>query len=320
MSRLADCVNKRSEKTARGGNMDGNRRETCDCLSSLKGGLLLTETVMGTDSTSQRDSGEEPAPTPPNSQGRSKAGLGRTVLRLLAWTVVGTVAGFCFMPLTSLFERYHAIGSVLNALMLPAQGMFAVWVSFGFGPHGDAGFIMIFVFMVVEWALAGFLFGVGRTWYLRRKGRDEMTAARTPKRKKLLYAALPLVLVVGGYFVWQEVLIAKDRNFFLSQVNYKEFAEASLDMVVNPDKYGLSLGRCKGTDPKLPEAIRNLKTENLDYHGYSVRVCNFYFQGLAFSHSMKDPTRYEVVFERNYREPVVLYSMQSTNLPKIDWH
>jgi hypothetical protein len=31
-------------------------------------------------------------------------------------------------------------------------------------------------------------------------------------------------------------------------------------------------------------------------------------------------TRYEVVFERNYREPVLLYSMQSTNLPKIDWH
>ena len=90
---------------------------------------------------------------------------------------------------------------------------------------------------------------------------------------------------MGGYCAWQEVLIAKDRTFFLSQVNYKEFAEASLGLLVNTDKYGLSVGRCMGTDPKLPEAIRNLKTANLDYHGYAVMVCNFYFQGLAFSHS-----------------------------------
>lgn len=275
---------------------------------------------MSTDSTSQGDSAEQPAPTTSASQGRSNAGLGRTILRLLVWTVVGTLAGFCFMPLTSFLERYHAISSVLSILMLPAQGMFAAWVSLGFGPHGDAGFIMLFVFIVVEWALAGFLFGVGRTWYLRRKGRDERTTTRTPKRKQLLYAAALVVLVVGGYCAWQEVLIAKDRTFFLSQVNYKEFAEASLDLLVNPDRYGLSLGSCKGADPKLPEAIRKLKTADLVYHGYTVRVCNFYFQGLAFSHSMKEPTRYEVVFERNYREPVILYSMQSTNLPKIDWH
>ena len=274
---------------------------------------------MSADPTSQRDSAEQPPPITPTSQGRSNTGLGGTVLRLLAWTVVGTVAGFCFMPLTSFFERYHAISSVLNVLLLPAQGMFALWVSLGLGPHGDAGFIMIFVFIVVEWALAGFLFGVGHTWYLRRKRRSEMTAP-TLKRKKLLYAALLFVLVVGGYCIRQEVLIAKDRQFFLQQVNYKEFAEASLDLLVNPDKYGLSLGRCKGTDTKLPEAIRKLKTVNLDYHGYTVSVCNFYFQGLAFSHSMKEPTRYEVVFECNYREPVLLYSMQSTNLPKIDWH
>lgn len=275
---------------------------------------------MSSDTPSQRDSEEQPAPIAPTSQGGSNAGFGRTVLRLLVWTVFGTLTGLCFMPIASFFERYHAISSVLNVLMLPAQGMFAAWVSLGFGPHGDAGFIMIFVFMVVEWALAGFLFGVGRTWYLRRKERYELTATRTPKRKKLLYAFAVLVLVVGGYCAWQEVLIAKDRNFFLSQVNYKEFAEASLDLLVNPDKYGLSIGRCTGTDPKLPEVIRNLKTANLDYHGHTVRVCNFYFQGLAFSHSVKDPTRYEVVFERNYREPVSLYSMHSTNLPKIDWH
>ena len=241
------------------------------------------------------------------------------MLRLVAWTVVGTVAGFCFMPLISFLERYQAISSVLNVLMLPAQGMFAAWVSFGFGPRGDAGFIMIFVFIVVEWALAGLVFGVGRTIYLSRTRRSEMTAP-IPKRKKLLYAALLLVLVVGGYCVGQEVLIARDCTFFLQQVDYNEFAEASLDLLVNPDKYGLALGRCNGTDSKLPEAIRKLKTANLDYHGYTVRVCNFYFQGLAFSHSMKEPTRYEVVFERNYREPVLLYSMQSTNLPKIDWH
>lgn len=275
---------------------------------------------MSTDPKSQRDAEEEPAPSTPIPQRDSNAGLGRTVLRLLVWTLVGMLAGFCFIPLTSFFERYHAIGSVLNVLMLPAQGMFAAWVSLGIGPHGDAGFIMIFVFMIAEWALAGFLFGIGRIWYLRRMGRDELTPARTSKRKRLLYVAAVLALVVGGYCAWQEVLIAKDRNFFLSQVNYEEFAEASLDLVVSPDKYGLSLGKCKGTDPNLPEAIRKLNAADLSYHGYMVRVSNFYFQGLAFRHSMKDPTRYEVVFESNYREPVPLYSMQSTNLPKIDWH
>ena len=202
------------------------------------------------------------------------------------------------------------------------MGMLYLWQSFGLGPHGDAGFIMIPICMVAEWAVAGFLFGIGQSVYLHNKGRRRSSEVthKGRSRKPLLYALLIIALGVGGYLLQQEARIAMDRKYFLEKVNYKEFADTCLEMVVNPDKYGLSLGNCKADDPKLPEAIRRIKASTLSYHGYEVRISNFYFQGLAFSHNMKDATRYNVVFESNYREPVPLYSLHSTNLPKIDWH
>jgi len=182
------------------------------------------------------------------------------------WTFVGTLAGLCVWPLSSLFERYSAISAVINALMLPVQGMCNAMGSLGLGPVGEAGFIiMMFVFIVAEGAIAGFFFGIGRVWYLHWKRKSGRTIS-VRNRKIILCAGLALVLVTGGYCVEQEIVIAKDRQFFLQQVDYKEFSEACLDLLAHPDNYNLSLGVCKGTDPKLPEP------ENLSWRAILHRI------------------------------------------------
>ena len=226
------------------------------------------------------------------------------------------------MPLASLFERYTILSSMLNVCMLPAAGMLKIWAGLRLPPHGDAGFVMIIVFMVAEWIIAGFLVGVGRAWYLQRKVQLPSITASDPKRKfkRVIFASLVVVLVVGGYCIKQEVAIKKDREFFLHQVDYKEFAEACLDLIANPDKYALSVGRCRVDDPKLPEAIRRLQPTHLDYHGYSIRIDKAaYYQGLLFTHSFTNATQYDVLFESNYAQPIHLYTLHSGKLPKFDW-
>ena len=253
----------------------------------------------------------------------SSASPGRTASRLLGWTAAGTLLGIGLMPLYGLFTRYPLLNAFFQLCLLPTKAMLLFWNWLRLPPHGDAGFIMIAVFMVAEWSLIGLLVGLGRAWYLRRQARRPVApdaAAPQRKTKRIGYAVLLLVAVVAGYCLYQEWVIAQDRRFFVQQVNHKEFAEACLDMVVHPDKYQLSFEQRDGNNPRLPEALRKLKPAHVSYQGYAIRIDKaVYHQGLMFTHSPTNPAEYEVVFRSNYKAPVHLYTLCSEQRPKSDW-
>ncbi len=80
-----------------------------------------------------------------------------------------------------------------------------------------------------------------------------------------------------------------------------------------------ALGTCAGDDPKLPEIIRNLHAREVSYHGYEISVSRaVYFQTLMFTHNRTNAAQYDVILWSNYRPPELLYSLYSTNRPKVD--
>ena len=240
-----------------------------------------------------------------------------SLVRVLLWTVAGAVFGLCVIPCLDFLEAYPLINMVLSLLCLPASLLCQAIRALGLAPHGDAGFVLIPISMVLQWTILGFLYGLYRRWQVARKrtalsrqretgpGPDE--TADSPQRvlhfarshKQLLVAFFVLVLAIG-YCLWEEMLLSKDRDFFLHHVDHKGVAEACLDILskAEADRW-TQVGLYLGPDPRLPEAIRRLDPEAVSIHVDDIAITKtprHFYNCLEFARNRTNPTRYDLFY------------------------
>jgi hypothetical protein len=79
-------------------------------------------------------------------------------------TIVGLAIGLLFSFLANHIYCVRFLPSlplVLVILNYPAQLLFDAWHNAGYGPYGDASWVIYFRMIVVQWLLIGVLVGVG---------------------------------------------------------------------------------------------------------------------------------------------------------------
>jgi hypothetical protein len=259
----------------------------------------------------------------------TRRGLFWSALRVFLWTLGGLGLGFIMLGCEIWTERYPLITQWLENIHLPGAWVGMGLLRLGLGPKNEAGMLLIIIAPIYQWAIIGFVCGLVReSWRTARtRSRMAVPAAGRAGGGPRLRGRWRLCLIVAGlvavaffaHVVNREMTYAKDREFFRTKVDHKAFAEACLDMVARPEHYSLELGACAGDDPKLPEFIRNLHAREVSYHGYEVSVSRaVYFQALMFTHNRTNAAQYNVILWSNYRPPQLLYSLYSTNRPKVD--
>lgn len=246
-------------------------------------------------------------------------GIGRTLVRLLLWTVVGTVLGFVIGP-DSVGEdwlaRYPLISDLTNLLEAPAVVPFGLWMLVDLGPHGEEGLAVLRDFAIGMWPVYALLLGLLVEWRLRRQKATEAyeqpVVGKAPfkraglfiKRHLLLSVTSALVAGVGGYCIAQEVTLARDADFFLHRIDRQAVVEACRDVAVSPSKYSLSQGEVAGNDPRLPKAIRDLNASAVTAYPGGVDICKLppcRNALLSLCRSKSDPTSFELTYVQGQR-------------------
>jgi hypothetical protein len=201
-----------------------------------------------------------------------------------------------------------------------ASAMFAL----GLAPADDAGFVIYPASMVLQWTFVGFLGGLCRAWWLKRKvatsthKQEEhlqpVYAGRSLKRlfrvgmAHTYWSAVVLVLVfTAGYCVWQEIVLARDRDFFLRHVDHKAVSEACFDVLFKPEKERWQqVALYIGADPRLPEAIRRLEPKAVSIHVDEISITKtprHFYNSLTFRQNRSDTNRYDLVYEEGPSSP-----------------
>jgi hypothetical protein len=79
--------------------------------------------------------------------------------------VISTVSGFLFGLLLTILLAYSPLGDWLegntpfNIVHYPAELFCKAWWMLKLPPHGDQGFVMIFVSIIVQWTILGLITG-----------------------------------------------------------------------------------------------------------------------------------------------------------------
>ena len=215
-------------------------------------------------------------------------------------------------------RQFPIFGEIINFLLLPAMWLTNLWVAMGLGPHGDAGFVVIMIFMVGVWPIYGLLFGFLLEWIGKRRkatpsplqtdqklGFFRNFGRRIKQRKALSIFVAALLVAVCSYCVSKEVSLLQERKFFIQQINHKAVAEACHDILTNPDKYSLSIGNPMENDPMhnptLPEVIRNLQPKSVRVRGAdvsaSVDITKNDYTYLLFEHPFGDLKSFNLVYQ-----------------------
>jgi hypothetical protein len=258
----------------------------------------------------------------------------RWLLRIVAWTAVGTALGFLVLPCLDWFDRYPLIGAVL----MPAANLLCEAIrGLGLGPGGDAGFVIIPISIVLQWTLLGLMYGIYRALRAERSraamaspitdkdvanpmrgrrleckaaavsgraGRSDGPARRLRRvlwfmaAHKELSTWIAIISLAASYCLWQEILLSWDRDFFLRHVDHQAVARACLDILSKPLKQrNEQVALYVGPDPRLPEAIRRLNPECVSIHVDEVSIARRLPNWLTFMQNRNDPTRYDLWYQ-----------------------
>jgi hypothetical protein len=247
----------------------------------------------------------------------------KSSIRVLAWAAAGTTFGLCLSACAGALERYPLINTVLWFLApLLSQAMSAS----GLAPHGEAGFVIIPIAMVLQWTILGFLGGLCYEWRLGQRGvapspiretGNGSAPAKSPLGLRLLFTTGAVLVLVAGYCAWQEIVLSRDREFFLRHVDHKAVAEACFDILRKPEKeLWPMIGLYSGSDARLPPAIRRLEPKAVAIHIDDIGITKtprHFYNSLEFRQNTTDKSRYDLVYvegpdSSNERE-TVLYSM-----------
>jgi hypothetical protein len=245
--------------------------------------------------------------------------------------VAGTVLGYLLItpPYDDWLQRYPALGSIDGFLLTPAMWLTNAWAAMRLPPHGDAGFVVMMIFMVGVWSVYGLFIGLLLEWRLKRwkavskqeqhgEGANFLQhCSRFVKRHKTFCVSIVVLFVaVCGYCVAREFALSKDREFFVKHVNHKAVAEACVDVLTNRVKYPLPFGSDSGKDPKsdpnVPEVIRLLHPRSVVMRGEELSITKTDYNYLILRHNWSDPDRYDLVYQEGPTSPgpeALLYSV-----------
>jgi hypothetical protein len=239
------------------------------------------------------------------------------LIRILLWIIAGTAFGFLLIsPMgENWLRRFPLFGEIINVLLLPATWLTSFWAAMGLGPHGDAGFGVMLIFMVGIWSIYGLLLGL-LLESVRRRRKTRMPTQMAyqerqnfgcfVKRHKTLCAGAALLLAaVCCYCVAKHFSLSQDRKFFVERINHKAVAEACLDILTQPDKYSLSIGSPLERDPmhnpNLPEVIRQLQPSFVCVRGAeasaSVMITKNNYTYLLFEHPFGNLKSFDLVYQ-----------------------
>lgn len=235
-----------------------------------------------------------------------------SIVQLLIWTVAGTVIGFFLLASAGLLERYPLINSIL---WLPAPLIAGAMFRLGLAPAGDAGFVIYPVSMVLQWTVLGFVGGVCRAWWLKRvrvsskklaptavpEPRPLQRLLRLGKVHRFISAVIGAVVLVISYCAWQEVVLSRDREFFLHHVDHQAVAEACFDILSKPEaERWQQVALFLGADSRLPEVIRRLEPKAVSIHVDEISITKtprHFYNCLTFRQNKSDTNRYDLVYE-----------------------
>ena len=237
-----------------------------------------------------------------------------STVRVLIWTIAGTVIGFCLLASAGLLERYPLINSIL---WLPAPLIAGAMFRLGLAPAGDAGFVIYPVSMVLQWTVLGFIGGICRALWLKRvrvsseepqpspetapEPRPLQRLLRLGMAHRFISAAIGAVVLVTAYCVWQEVVLSRDRAFFLHHVDHKAVAEACFSILSKPEaERWQQVALYLGADSRLPEAIRRLDPKAVSIHVDDISITKtprHFYNRLTFRQERADTNRYDLVYE-----------------------
>jgi len=242
------------------------------------------------------------------------------LIRNFLWIIAGTAFGFLLISRMGedWLRQFPIFGEIINILLLPAMWLTNLWVAMGLGPHGDAGFVIMMIFMVGIWPIYGLLFGLLLEWIKKRRkapipppqtnqehGFIQSLVRFVKQHKVLSILAAGLFVVVCCYCVAKELSLFQERKFILQQINHKAVAEACYDILANPDKYSLSIGSPLENDPMhnptLPEVIQNLQPKSVRVRGAdvsaSVDITKNNYTYLLFEHPFGDLKSFNLVYQ-----------------------
>ena len=229
------------------------------------------------------------------------------------------------------------IGAGVDVLSMPAMWLSNLWFMMGLPPHGDAGFVVMMVFIVAIWAIYGLLLGLFLEWGLTKlKVADQgQHLCQTPsliqrccqhiKHHKVVFTtALILLVAVCGYCIVQKLELAKEREFYLKKIDHRAVAEAFYEIVTHPEKHLQPFGSDSGRDPKtdldVPEVVRLLKPKHLWLRGEgpseSITLTKNDYTYLMLEHPFGKTGQYDLIYQEgpSSTDPrTILYTI--CNLP-----
>ena len=241
-------------------------------------------------------------------------------IRIFLWIIAGT--GFGFLLISRIGEdwlrQFPIFEEIINVLILPALWLTNLWFAIGLGPHGDAGFAIMLIFMVGIWPIYALLVGLLLEWIRKRRkatnpppqteqelGFFHNFGQRIKQRKALSILIAVSLVAASSYCISQKVSLVQERKFFFQQINHKAVAEACYDILTNPGKYSLSIGNPMENDPMhnptLPEVIRNLQPKSVRVRGAdvsaSVDITKNEYTYLLFEHPFGDLKSFNLVYQ-----------------------
>jgi len=242
------------------------------------------------------------------------------LLRIFLWIIAGTVFGFILISRTGedWLRQFPIFGEIINVLLSPAMWLTNLWFAIGLGPHGDAGFEIMLIFMVGIWPIYGLLIGLLLEWIKKRRkaanpppqtdqelGFFQNFGRRIKQHKALSIFVAALLVAVSGYCISKKVSLLQERKFFIQQINHKAVAESCYDILKNPDKFSLSIGSPMENDPMhnptLPEVIRSLQPKSVRVRGAdgsaSVDITKNDYTYLSFEHPFGDLKSFNLVYQ-----------------------
>lgn len=267
--------------------------------------------------------------------------------RTIIWTLLGTLFGFYMMLFgTNMFDRYPLINETLwLPLALVLKVVTLISDTLNLTPSGEAGFILIPIAMVLQWTLIGMLCGVSRTWFLKwqkakishensAENSMDMQHDQSVRRSRLgvflrtrktLSCVIALLIVTLFYCALEEVLLLRDRDFFLHHVDHQAVAQACLGILSKPEKERWQMVDLYfGSDPRLPEAIRRVNPKRTSIHVYEISITKTnrpFLNALEFSQDRSDPTLFRLVYCEGARgsKETLLYTIKNPNQHESLW-
>lgn len=242
------------------------------------------------------------------------------LIRILLWIIAGTAFGFLLVsPMgENWLRRFPIFGEIINILLLPAMWLASLWGAMGLGPHGDAGFVIMLIFMVGIWPIYGLFLGLFFEWMQKR--RKSKTPLQEPneelsftqcigrfvkQHKALSVVAVALLVAVCCYCIAKQSSLSRDRKLFVERLDHKAVAEACLNILTQPEKYSLSIGSPLERDPmhipNLPEVIRQLEPNFVCVRGIdasaSVMITKNNYAYLLFEHPFGNLKSFDLVYQ-----------------------